>query len=363
MGWERKRGKIEEFNRLLRGADGHQLLDPGRRAGRAAVGALLHHARLGHAAAARRRQALIGIIAHPLNRPRFDARARARHRGLRHPAAARQRHDGQRRGIAVRAHLRRPHRRRSRTRPRSPTSTRICSAKASSPARASTTSTPSPRRSTDACPENALLSHDLFEGLYARTGAGHRRRGRGRLSLERARARAAAAPLGARRLADPVVAVSAACPRAPASRAIACRSSRAGRSSTTSGAAWCRRRRCCCWSPGGRAAGPSRSRGRRWRWRRSRSRSAVGRIELLRGPAARPGVARCSCARSADDLQDRRGALRAAADVPRQRGLRAAARDRASRWCGSASPAAACSSGKRRRRAPRAAARSSRARS
>ena len=35
----------------------HELLDPGRRAGRAAVGPLLHHARLGHAPAARRGQA------------------------------------------------------------------------------------------------------------------------------------------------------------------------------------------------------------------------------------------------------------------------------------------------------------------
>ena len=46
MGWERKRGKLEEFNRLLRGADGHELHRPGRRAERSPVGALLHHARL-----------------------------------------------------------------------------------------------------------------------------------------------------------------------------------------------------------------------------------------------------------------------------------------------------------------------------
>ena len=37
MGWERKRGKIEEFNRLLRGATRHDVHDAGRRAGRAAA--------------------------------------------------------------------------------------------------------------------------------------------------------------------------------------------------------------------------------------------------------------------------------------------------------------------------------------
>ena len=56
-------------------------------------------------------------------------------------------------------------------------------------------------------PENALLSHDLFEGLLRAGGARHRRRGRRRLSVERADARETPAPLGARRLADPVVAV------------------------------------------------------------------------------------------------------------------------------------------------------------
>ncbi len=74
MGWERKRGKIEEFNRLLRGAadtsyslqvgDGETLptvrycitLDADTRLPRDAA------------------KKLIGIIAHPLNRPHFDPR-------------------------------------------------------------------------------------------------------------------------------------------------------------------------------------------------------------------------------------------------------------------------------------------------
>ena len=51
MGWERKRGKIEEFNRLLRGAHGHELCGPGWNARHAAVRALLSRARLGHTSA------------------------------------------------------------------------------------------------------------------------------------------------------------------------------------------------------------------------------------------------------------------------------------------------------------------------
>ena len=59
----------------------------------------------------------------------------------------------------------------------------------------------------DCVPENALLSHDLFEGLHAPRGAGLGRGIRGRIPVERAGARPAAAPLDPRRLADPVLAV------------------------------------------------------------------------------------------------------------------------------------------------------------
>ncbi len=76
MGWERKRGKLEEFNRVLRGATDTSynvhVGDP----------EVLRHVRYCitldsdtrlplHAA-----RKLIGIIAHPLNRPRFDPRLR-----------------------------------------------------------------------------------------------------------------------------------------------------------------------------------------------------------------------------------------------------------------------------------------------
>jgi len=74
MGWERKRGKIEEFNRLLRGAvDTSFTSQVGELAILPAVRyciTLDTDTRLPRDAA----KALVGIIAHPLNRPRFDPR-------------------------------------------------------------------------------------------------------------------------------------------------------------------------------------------------------------------------------------------------------------------------------------------------
>jgi cellobiose phosphorylase len=72
MGWERKRGKIEEFNRLLRGATDTSFV---RTVGDAAILPNVRYCitldsdtRLPRDAA----RQLIGIIAHPLNRPSFD---------------------------------------------------------------------------------------------------------------------------------------------------------------------------------------------------------------------------------------------------------------------------------------------------
>ncbi len=74
MGWERKRGKLEEWNRLLRGAGdtsfsvqvGDAAILPGVRS----CLTLDSDTLLPRDAAKK----LIGILAHPLNRPRFDAR-------------------------------------------------------------------------------------------------------------------------------------------------------------------------------------------------------------------------------------------------------------------------------------------------
>jgi cyclic beta-1,2-glucan glucanotransferase len=73
MGWERKRGKIEEFNRLLRGAADTsftvQVGDPGILSRVRYCITLDSDTRLPRDAA----RQLIGVIEHPLNRPRFDA--------------------------------------------------------------------------------------------------------------------------------------------------------------------------------------------------------------------------------------------------------------------------------------------------
>ena len=112
MGWERKRGKIEEFNRLLRGAIDTSFTV---RRGDPAILPLVryvHHARQRHAPAAR-----CGPAADRRDRAspqpsslRFPGRARGR--GLRNPPAAGERDDGKCRRLAVRARLRGPHRRR-----------------------------------------------------------------------------------------------------------------------------------------------------------------------------------------------------------------------------------------------------------
>jgi cyclic beta-1,2-glucan synthetase len=74
MGWERKRGKLEEFNRLLRGAQDTSFTVL---VGEVAVFPSVRYCitldsdtRLPRNAA----KQLIGIIAHPLNRPHFDAK-------------------------------------------------------------------------------------------------------------------------------------------------------------------------------------------------------------------------------------------------------------------------------------------------
>jgi cellobiose phosphorylase len=76
MAWERKRGKIEEFNRLLRGATDtsfvKQVGDPSILPRIRYCITLDSDTHLPRDAARR----LIGIIEHPLNRPRFDPRLR-----------------------------------------------------------------------------------------------------------------------------------------------------------------------------------------------------------------------------------------------------------------------------------------------
>lgn len=71
MGWERKRGKLHELNRLLRGATGTTFLDTGSSAPPADIRYVVtldSDTRLPRDAI----QRLVGKMAHPLNRPRLD---------------------------------------------------------------------------------------------------------------------------------------------------------------------------------------------------------------------------------------------------------------------------------------------------
>ena len=260
MGWERKRGKIEEFNRLLRGATDTSfavqvgdLSDPARRA-------LLHHARQRYPPAAR-----CGAAADRHHHPPAESRGRS----IRNCGRVVE-------GYGI-------------LQPR--ISVTYMSAAGSLFARLYSGHTGVDPYTTavsdtyqdlfgegiftgkglydvdaftaaleDSVPENALLSHDLFEGLHARVALVSDVELVDEYPVERPHARAAAASLDPRRLADPVLAVPV---RAVAARAEAqhrCRSSAAGRFSTTCGAAWSRRR-CCSLAvagmddPAGLAAG------------------------------------------------------------------------------------------------------------
>jgi len=77
MGWERKRGKLHELNRRLRGATDTTFLPAGGAAPVAPpdvryVITLDSDTRLPRGAVNR----LVGTMAHPLNRPRFDPKTR-----------------------------------------------------------------------------------------------------------------------------------------------------------------------------------------------------------------------------------------------------------------------------------------------
>ena len=91
MGWERKRGKLAEFNRFLRGQAADAFSVDRRRRRTAPRVPLRHHARRRHRAAAGRGAAAgrrDGASAQPR---RVRSRARPRRARLRHPAAARRR--------------------------------------------------------------------------------------------------------------------------------------------------------------------------------------------------------------------------------------------------------------------------------
>ena len=90
IGWERKRGKLHELNRLLRGATDTTFIDVGFGTPAAPTGiryvvTLDSDTRLPRDAVRR----LIGKMAHPLNRPRLDADGRRVVEGYADPTASR----------------------------------------------------------------------------------------------------------------------------------------------------------------------------------------------------------------------------------------------------------------------------------
>ena len=177
---------------------------------------------------------------------------------------------------------------------------------------------------------------------------GHR--GRRRLSVERSRARAAATPMGARRLADSVVAAAAWCRPAPESPAITCRSSRAGRFSTTFAAArWRRHRsRSFCWA--GRCFPGRRWSGRPSVWRRSSCRSSCGSRSSWRG-RRRGSPGRCLSAPRLKTSGRISPGRRCSSSSSPIRPLRWCTRS-SSRWFDWWSPSAGCSNGRPRPRLP-----------
>ena len=170
MGHERKRGKLADLNLLLRG-EGDDRFSLDRRRRRDARGRpLRHHAGHRHATAAGHRAPARRRDGAPAQPPAFDDASGAWSRRLRHPAAA---HGGQpagRQSVAYAAVALAASRASIRIRAPCPTSTRTCSAKARSSARASTTWMRSSARCKERFPENCILSHDLLEGCYARSG-------------------------------------------------------------------------------------------------------------------------------------------------------------------------------------------------
>ncbi len=101
MGYERKRGKLTEFNALLRGGCtecfseivGDTSILPSIKF----VITLDTDTQLPRDAA----RQLVGTMAHPLNRPQFDPVRGDCHRRLQHPAAARGRESAERRAFLV----------------------------------------------------------------------------------------------------------------------------------------------------------------------------------------------------------------------------------------------------------------------
>ena len=171
MGYERKRGKLAELNALLRGGARRSLLADRRRHRRCcAACATSSRSTPTRSCRATRRASWSATMAHPLNRPRFDAERAPRGRGLRHPAAAR-------RQRACRARTRSRYARLFGGEPGIDPYTRAVSdvyqdlfGEGSFIGKGIYDVDAFERALGGRFPENRILSHDLLEGCYARSG-------------------------------------------------------------------------------------------------------------------------------------------------------------------------------------------------
>ncbi|MFD2271120.1 hypothetical protein ACFS07_08230 [Undibacterium arcticum] len=170
MGYERKRGKLADLNAFLRGdaADAFSLI-VGNTDGLTNVRYVITldtDTELPRDSARK----FVATMAHPLNRPQYDEKnasgsvkvTASCNRAWQSACQAPTHRVMNCFAVAKLVSIRTPA-------PR-PMSIRMYSAKDRSSARASTMSTPSNMRCTTACLKNRILSHDLLEGCYARSG-------------------------------------------------------------------------------------------------------------------------------------------------------------------------------------------------
>jgi cyclic beta-1,2-glucan synthetase len=168
MGWERKRGKLHELNRLLRGATDTTFVGPTcphRPAGVRYVITLDADTRLPRDAVRR----LVGKMAHPLNRPRFDPPRGRVSRATRPAAAGHAVAAGRPRGLALPAGLLQ-HRRHRPLRAAVSDVYQDLFGEGSYTGKGIYDVDAFEAALEGRVPEGTLLSHDLFEGIFARAG-------------------------------------------------------------------------------------------------------------------------------------------------------------------------------------------------
>jgi cyclic beta-1,2-glucan synthetase len=169
LGWERKRGKLQEFNRLLRGARDTSFIiataDSSELAQIRYVITLDSDTRLPRDAARR----LVGIALHPLNRPQYDARAErvTRGYGILQPRVSVALES------AARSRFARIFAGNTGVDPYTTAASDVYQdlfGEGSFTGKGLYEVDTFERALEGRVPEYSLLSHDLFEGLYARTG-------------------------------------------------------------------------------------------------------------------------------------------------------------------------------------------------